>query len=125
MNSMIDDVIKFTQKFNLPISNIITYPSPDRMLLIAEEFDELLITNAKGDLTGVLDSLVDLTYVIIGSAIQAKLPFEQAWILVHQANMRKEEANSFDHHQGVIKPEGWISPNLGIEELIHNAIDNN
>ena len=129
MIDMIDDVTEFTSKFNLPISDVIAYPDTDRMNLIAEEYDELLIAYARGDLPGVLDGLVDLTYVIIGSAVQAKLPFEKAWILVHQANMRKERgerdptSTSTDCHQRIIKPKGWIGPNHGIEELIRDAIN--
>lgn len=123
MNSMIKDVTDFTNKFGLPISKIVTYPDTDRMALIAEEFDEILIAYARGELVGILDGLVDLVYVIIGTAIQSNLPFEDAWILIHQANMRKERADPNDHHQGIIKPEGWISPNPSIEELIRRAID--
>ena len=118
------DVLDFTQKFGLPISDVIAYPTSDRMNLIAEEFDEILIANARGDLAGVLDGLVDLVYVCIGTAIQANLPFDKAWALVHAANMLKERADPKPNdltHQGVIKPEGWVSPD--IERLIRDAID--
>ncbi len=119
--NMSRDVEEFTKKFNLPISEILTYPATDRMALLAEEFDELLIANARGDLAGVLDGLVDLAYVIIGTAIQAGLPFDDAWNLVHAANMEKVLGKPDDHHQGITKPEGWVRPD--IEELIRNAID--
>lgn len=121
MSRFIQDVTAFTNKFNLPISENVRYPSTDRMQLLAEEYDEILIAYARGNLAKVLDGLVDLTYVTIGAAIQANLPFEKAWILVHQANMQKESADPNDHHQGVIKPEGWVSPD--IEGLIRDAIN--
>ena len=78
------------------------------------------------NLEGSLDALVDLTYVVTGTALfhgfgnrhsEGRTIFGEAWHRVHQANMRKMRAShasqskrgtSFD----VIKPEGWIAPKL-------------
>lgn len=83
------------------------------------------VPSKKVDPEGVLDALVDLQYVLLGTAnflgffkkyegLERTL-FESAWRRVHYANMRKERAErptkrgtTFD----VVKPKGWSPPYL-------------
>lgn len=64
-----------------------------------------------------LDALVDLAYVLFGTAyLQGFGPiFEEAWRRVHAANMAKVRAErAEDSKRGstfdVVKPEGWVAP---------------
>lgn len=64
-----------------------------------------------------LDALVDLMYVLLGTAHLQGFDdiFEEAWRRVHAANMNKVRATSAaDSKRGstldVVKPEGWEPP---------------
>jgi predicted HAD superfamily Cof-like phosphohydrolase len=62
-----------------------------------------------------LDSLVDLVYVVLGTAYLQGFNFKEAWRRVHEANMMKVRAErDSDSKRGstfdVIKPEGWQPP---------------
>lgn len=64
-----------------------------------------------------LDALVDLMYVLLGTAqLQGFLPiFAEAWRRVHEKNMQKVRAEKAgDSKRGttfdVVKPEGWEPP---------------
>lgn len=97
--------------YNLPVGAAVRYfmqlmgqPTPDtpnfdriltkerwdlRMDLINEEKDELVEAYLDGDIAGVLDACVDLVYVTVGLAVEAGLPFDEAFAAVHLANMQK------------------------------------
>lgn len=67
-------------------------------------------------LEGLLDSLVDLTYVVLGTAHLHGFDFRAAWQRVHEANMKKVRASSTmrgkrgDSKFDIIKPPGWKAP---------------
>lgn len=87
--------------------------------------DALLLTFAEdsGDdantafhLEHMLDALVDLTYVVLGTAVLHGFNFPEAWRRVHEANMAKRRAETADESKrgttfDVIKPPGWEPPN--------------
>jgi predicted HAD superfamily Cof-like phosphohydrolase len=100
---------------------------------LVQKGDELVFAPATEtqarSLVGALDALVDLQYVLTGNVrfhgfavvrydpiLSQTLPvFDSAWYRVHAANMRKVRSNgtgkrgsTFD----VVKPEGWVPPNL-------------
>lgn len=69
------------------------------------------------NLAKALDALVDLTYVVLGTAYLHGFDFREAWRRVHEANMKKVRAQSAtDSARGskfdVVKPQGWAAPNL-------------
>ena len=108
------DIKAFHEKFGL------TYDGEPRELpkdlasfrlgFIFEELDELIIAENKTD---QLDALVDLVYVVMGTAYLQGFDFQEAWNRVHNANMQKVRGAS-KRSQGydVIKPEGWTAPDL-------------
>lgn len=66
-------------------------------------------------LSGMLDSLVDLVYVALGTAYLHGFNFREAWKRVHAANMKKVRAKSSEQstrHSSfdVVKPKGWTAP---------------
>ena len=72
------------------------------------------------DLVGAVDSLVDLTVVALGTADYHGTPWPECWSAVHSANMQKMRSaqDGSDSKRGVgfdvVKPAGWIAPDLAI-----------
>lgn len=63
----------------------------------------------------MIDALVDLTYVVLGTSYLHGFDFKEAWRRVHAANMRKIRVERIgDSKRGslydVVKPEGWTPP---------------
>jgi len=112
--SMIRDIKEFHEKFNL------TYEGGPRELpveldifrtnFIQEELDEYIDSS---NLEHKFDALIDMVYVILGTAYMHGFDFEEGWKRVHEANMTKirqpSERSGFD----VVKPDGWKAPDLG------------
>lgn len=121
MSTVYQMVREFHEKFGLH------YQGPPRRLPddirlvktrhIYEEFTELLNSVDDHNLEKTLDALVDMVYVIVGYAYLSGLPFDEAFLEVHAANMRKvrcerPEDSSRGTTFDVIKPPGWVPPNL-------------
>ena len=75
---------------------------------------------ADQDLALQTDALIDLAYVVKGTAVMMGLPWTELWDDVHRANLAKvpgvgKRGNLMD----VVKPEGWESPRT--EEILSNA----
>ena len=87
-----------------------------------EEFNETRNAMILGSEAGlgpedILDGLVDLVYVALGTAYLYGFDFDEAWRRVHTANMQKIRAeNKEDSKRGstfdVVKPDGWKPPYL-------------
>lgn len=83
-----------------------------RAHLMCEELSELMMAMAHVVELDALDALVDLDYVVRGTAIQFKLPMDEAFGLVHAANMLKDKGAFWDREGNKGKPEGWEPPDL-------------
>ena len=116
--SMVDDIHEFSKRFRLPQPDkpelLDNYDMEYRVSFIQEELRELQYSHDDEDMEGVLDALVDLVYVALGTAWLMNLPFEEAWNRVHEANLEKERATSHEdprskrHHRwDIVKPKGW------------------
>ena len=121
------DIEDFHEKFGL------TYEGPPRTLVgelfvfrtkfLREELDEYIKASLEEDITKQADALVDLMYVLLGTAYLQGIPIGAIWELVHAANMKKVRAeNPEDSKRGtkfdVVKPEGWVSPEPKITDLL-------
>jgi len=89
----------------------------ERVSFIQEETQELIDAICKDDQEEVLDALVDLCVVAMGSAWWSGYDFESAWNEVHKANMAKEAVEGQikaerNMQYDLNKPEGWEKPNL-------------
>jgi predicted HAD superfamily Cof-like phosphohydrolase len=84
--------------------------------LIEEEHKELKEAIDANDLTEQLDALIDILVVTIGAIHSAGFDAEGAWKEVMQTNFAKidkETGKVRKREDGkVLKPIGWISPNL-------------
>lgn len=109
-----------------------------RQSLIEEEYDELIRAYEQCDHAAFLDACVDLVYVVVGTAVEAGLPFDDAFDTVHRANMAKLheceacggtgiEPDTTDECLAcagrgarvhlrddgkVLKPDGWVAPDI-------------
>lgn len=116
--TLYSDIFHFHTKFGLQPQAQPRELEPEmlefRIKFMQEELDEYI--NAK-TLADRLDALVDLTYVVLGTAYQHGFNFDEAWRRVHAANMRKVRATSAnDSKRGsvldVVKPPDWEPPDL-------------
>ncbi len=113
MTTQWQNIKDFHEKFGLEYSG----PPRDlpadfaafRLGFIFEELDELIVAETKAD---VLDALVDLVYVVMGTAYLQGFDFQAAWDRVHAANMAKVRGPSDRSEFDIIKPEGWTAPDL-------------
>lgn len=126
---MYNAVKEFHEKFQIPCSDKPSLPAGEmaafRAGFMQEELDEYNRAVAQGDMAGVLDALVDLVYVAMGTAVIHGLPFEKAFGAVHTANMAKIRAErATDSKRGttfdVVKPAGWVAPD--IQAIIDEAM---
>ena len=84
-----------------------------RIKFLQEELDEMKNASSAED---VVDALIDLCVVAIGTLDLYNIDAELAWERVHHANMAKEVGvkESRPNPLGLpdlIKPEGWEGPN--------------
>ena len=114
----LQDVADFHTKFNVP--QPMTPALPDaamtsfRLNFLREELTEIEDAVIDEDLEQVLDGLVDIVYVALGTALVFGFDFDTAWARVQQANMKKVAGIATDRHGefDVSKPEGWEPPDL-------------
>lgn len=113
------DVLAFQQKFNVPMAHEPSWLPGHlfefRLKFLKEELLEFEVAYLQGDMHGTADALVDLAYVLHGTALMMGLPWPMLWDEVQKKNMQKERAkhageskrgSSFD----VVKPAGWTAP---------------
>jgi hypothetical protein len=84
-----------------------------RVSFLQEELDEL--KDNKGNPEEVVDALVDLCVVAIGTLDAFDVDAYAAWDRVHEANMAKEVGVKASRPNplglpDLIKPEGWTAP---------------
>lgn len=96
-----------------------------RINFIGEELNELVGAALEYDMTKIADALADIVYVTLGTAALMGLPFEDIWKAVQKANMSKlpgvtKRGMAID----AIKPNGWVGPELEIENAINNGGNN-
>lgn len=113
------DVRQFQEKFGVPMADkpsLLDQKTFDfRRKFMQEELNEFSDSHVEGDLIGAADALVDLVYVVHGTALMMGLPWEDLWNEVQRANMTKERAATAAQSKrgsalDVIKPPGWKGP---------------
>ena len=113
------DVKAFQEKFGVPMADVpslLTQPVYDfRLKFLHEELQEFADAHGANDLPKAADALVDLAYVLHGTALMMGLPWEKLWNEVHRKNMEKvrathESQSARQSTLDVVKPEGWTPP---------------
>ena len=124
----LEAVADFHLKFGVPINKRPRELEPAdlifRVAFMHEELNEFMTAYLQGDLVKQADALIDLEYVLHGTALWMGLGpiWDELHAEVHAANMRKapavtKEASAQNRGRGhrfdVIKPAGWVGPDLG------------
>ena len=113
------DVIAFHQRFGVPTASEPSFLNPEayqfRLKFMQEELDEFMLSHSSGDMHGAADALVDLAYVVHGTAHMMGLPWPRLWAEVQRANMDKVRATDATQSKrgtslDVVKPDGWKGP---------------
>lgn len=86
-----------------------------RMAFLDEELNETKLAVENNDPEEIVDGLIDLCVVAIGTLNAFGVDAHKAWDEVHRANMNKEKGvkESRPNPLGLpdmIKPEGWVGP---------------
>ena len=86
-----------------------------RVAFLKEEYDETFKAAGMKDAEEIVDGLIDLCVVAIGTLNAFGIDAHKAWDRVHEANMTKEVGvkESRPNPLGLpdlIKPEGWEAP---------------
>ena len=116
-----DDVREFHRLWHRPQTTPALLDDQEwsyRVRLISEEFAELCRAHPLRDLPEFADGLVDLTWVVLGTAVVAGLPFNELWEEVKRANMAKADGK-LDGSGKLMKPPGWKPPD--IESILEAA----
>lgn len=121
------DVARFHRKFGLDnaVNGIGPRPALPQELVdfridfLREELHEFEEAVELGDQAKMIDALVDLVYVAMGTAHLYGFPWDEVWTAVQEANMKKERGQPNDARStrggvtwDVVKPEGWQSPDV-------------
>lgn len=128
---MIYRVYSFHRKFGLPLGEtdkLIDDPDAQqfRVKFIQEELDELKEALNFKDKIATFDALLDLAYVVYGTALFAginPLQWYAGMDAVHKANMDKVRVNNADDSKrgssfDVKKPDGWVSPESKLKDIL-------
>ena len=86
-----------------------------RMRMLTEEYAETMNAYLEGNPEEVVDGLIDIIVIAIGTLDTAGVDAEQAWDAVHSANMDKQPGVKPGRPNplglpDLIKPKGWTSP---------------
>jgi predicted HAD superfamily Cof-like phosphohydrolase len=123
-------VEQFHHHFEFPIPSNPQLPDPtifqSRIEFLQEEADELYHAYNEMDLVGVMDAVLDLIYVAIGTGLYAGLSaemLEAGFNAVHKANMQKVKvAHAGESKRGIKwdakKPSGWIAPEHELARIL-------
>lgn len=106
--SITNDLKQFNYVFDLKISS--KEDLKNRINHIKEELSELEAAIAEDNKEEIIDALVDITYLTVGTSELLGYDFDKHWSEVHSANMRRERTQDDNGKFGVRKPEGWVGP---------------
>jgi predicted HAD superfamily Cof-like phosphohydrolase len=96
-----------------------------RMAFLKEELDETNLAVQNNDPEEIVDGLIDLCVVAIGTLEAFGVDAHKAWDTVLEANMNKEVGEKAERPNplglpDLVKPEGWKSPS---HEGNHGCLD--
>jgi len=123
MNEILHDMAGKVQDFNKKVTGLPELNA--RGMLSDERFDQRLnhifeeLAEAKRaqdarDPHEVVDGMVDVIYLAIGTLLEMGVPPDFAFDEVHRANMEKQRGNSVRNGQyEAVKPAGWNPPDHG------------
>ena len=134
------DIVEFYKKFGIEFPKTPKALSEDhmskRLAFLEEELEEtraayLSLCQAEKPtdehLSEVIDGLIDLIYVAVGTLVLMGVCPSAHWRVVHNCNMQKVKVkdrsqSKRDYDQDLVKPEGWKPPDhVEIIEVFRNS----
>jgi len=103
---------EFITKFDIPKGEFTDNLVNERIEMLKEELEEIIFAADNWQEVEFLDGLVDLVYFAVGTAVILDYKFNEAFKRVHEANMQKVRAHTERSAVDLIKPPGWVKPNL-------------
>lgn len=115
MSTILEDNIAFQKKYGFDQDIFDMKQLEFRITtLLAEEFEETITAFDNEDAEELVDGLIDMIVIILGTLSLAGVDIEKAWKEVFRANMSKVRGvkPGREHSGGVdvFKPEGWKAP---------------
>lgn len=115
MSTLIEDIENLTAKYGFDTETPTMHKLNFRLQLLTEELNETKYAASMADAEEVVDGLIDIVVVALGTLAIYKVDIQEAWDEVHRANMSKErgikpgreDSGGFD----LVKPKGWRGPN--------------
>lgn len=87
-----------------------------RTELLKEEFEEIIQSIEDNNINEFFDGLIDIVIISMGTAASMGFDWQQGFNEVMRANMSKVRGKAKDTKRknslDLIKPQGWIEPNL-------------
>lgn len=121
-------VAEFHSAFDIPVLDRPTLPEPERRALrerlLKEELDEFIEANKNGDLIEAVDAIIDLLYVLYGTALEYGIKTKPLFHEVHRSNMSKLGADGkpLRREDGkVLKGPNFFKPNI-LEVLLNQGM---
>lgn len=136
MRKEINNLVEFNEAFGIsyPKSPLLVGAKTQefRVNLLLEELEEYRVANTKGDITEVFDAILDMMYVLYGTALEHGFQniLEEGFRVVHSSNMSKLDVNGkplingdglYDQRRPigkVLKSSMYWSPTEKLDELI-------
>jgi hypothetical protein len=86
-----------------------------RLDFLEEEFEETVLAYANKDPEEIVDGLIDVCVIAIGTLLAFGIDADKAWNAVHEANMSKESGEKPERPNplglpDLLKPKGWKNP---------------
>ncbi len=123
MKSWYEDIRDMHQRFevdkwimdNDPFSTRYEELMKLRMRMLSEEFNETLQAYLNSDPEEMIDGLIDLCVIAIGTLDIAGVDADKAWKEVLEANMAKRVGVKSNRPNplglpDLVKPDGWVAP---------------
>ena len=114
MNNPITDIATMMAHYKFKPEQLTQERLAFRFKLLQEEMDELTAARQRGDSAEVVDALIDLCVVALGTLHLAGCDVDQAWRAVHTANMAKLKGTKPGRPSDgwdLYKPLNWSAPN--------------
>jgi len=121
-----EKVREFHEQFGVPVAEQPRQLTADefhfRFDFMHEELKEFAEAWGSSSIVDQADALIDLSYVVLGTAAMMGLPWEELFDAVHKANMQKRRVAADDadarHAFDVRKPPGWTGPEVEIGAIL-------
>ena len=115
MSTLIEDITELTKRYQFNDGDPTLKKLNFRLDLLTEELNEIKLAAGSADAEEVVDGLIDITVVALGTLAAFDIDIQEAWNEVHRANMSKERGikPGREHSGGydLIKPTDWRPPN--------------